>query len=185
MAKNIKVNQVFWFVHADDCGRGAPYMDVFVQFPNGHEAIIAQITMADGTTAADQDDPKTAELAREVANELGYFEEDEGDGGSAAPYFYRAQQSWDKFRTAHPNILSRDIHLANAVYYSDLGIKWDENPQLFEKVCRLVERLSGQTDKSIDCIVDAMDNLVNEEGLDPNLIVTNFLYFRDKVAQAI
>ena len=71
------------------------------------------------------------------------------------------------------------------MYYSDLGIKWDENPQLFEKVCRLVERLSGQTDKSIDCIVDAMDNLVNEEGLDPNLIVTNFLYFRDKVAQAI
>lgn len=183
MAKIIKVSQVFWFVHADDCGRGAPYMNVFVRFPNGHEAIIAQITMPEGTTSEDQDTAKTAALAREVANELGYFEED--DEGDEGPYFYRAQQSWDKFRTAHPNILSRDIHLANAVYYADLGVKWDDDPQTFEKVCKMVEKLSGQTEKSIDCIVDAMDDLVREGVIDLKNFATDSLFIRDKVAQRI
>ena len=176
------VNEVFWLVCCSDFGVEGPHLSVFVQFQNGHEAQIAQIAMPKGTTCEAQDDPKTAALAKTVAWELGYVEA--GEEGAAAPTGYMAaQRSWLLFRQAHPNLLSRDVHLANAVYYADLEVKWDEDPQTFEKVCEMVEKLSDQTEKSIDCIVDAMDDLVREGIIDLKSFATDPLFVRDKVAK--
>ena len=103
----------------------------------------------------------------------------EANGGSAAPYYYRAHQAWEAFRESYPGFLSADLHLANAVYYSDMGVNWDENQALYEKTCKLVVRLGEQTERSIDDVVDALEDMVLEDDVDIRLLDSNPLAVHD------
>lgn len=159
------VKEVFWLMCCSDFGVEGPHLSVFVRFQNGHEALIAQIAMPKGTTCEAQDDPKTATLAKAVAREFGYVKE--GEEGAAAPIGYMAaHQSWLLFRQAHSNILSRDVHLANAVYYAVLGIEWDKEPEIFEATCEMVDDIHDETCFSIDAIVDALEDLFHLDEVD-------------------
>lgn len=62
-----KVSQIFWGISGKE-----PTLDVFVQFHDGSESLIASIPMPEGTDERATDDPKTEKLAMGVARELGY-----------------------------------------------------------------------------------------------------------------
>ena len=69
-AKRKPVAEVFWGLTVPDAE--APYLTIYVRFQDGSEASIADITMPEGTDPSCVDDPEIADLAMEVADDIGY-----------------------------------------------------------------------------------------------------------------
>lgn len=70
-AKRKPVVEVFWGLTLSD-GSENPYLTICVRFQDGSEASIAEIVMPEGTDPSCIDDPEIADLAMEVANDIGY-----------------------------------------------------------------------------------------------------------------
>ena len=84
------------------------------------------------------------------------------EGGSAAPtHFSKARASWDEFKREHPNLISRDLYLANSLYYAFLKVDWEKHPGLFDAACSLVDSISESTDYSISHIVGTMEEMAS------------------------
>ena len=152
---------------------------------DGETFHIATVPLPDWAKTYDEcdDGPEARKIAIETANCLGYYV----PGAIEAiklPY-WAAHIAWDMFRTAHPNFLSRDLQIANAVFFRLYDIDWDSDPEGFQKVCEVVSGLVDATYESVDHIVEVMSDLLAEGAITIEGLKRDYYCFRTPVANKL
>ena len=74
--------------------------------------------------------------------------------------YMRIHGYWKAFNKEHPNVLSRDLYLANAMYYSLPDGSWDGHEAEFNAICSTVDALIYDSDYSAESIADAFGDLI-------------------------
>ena len=75
--------------------------------------------------------------------------------------YMRIHGYWKSFNEEHPNVLSRDLYIANTMYYSLPDGSWDGHEAEYNAICSTVDDLVCDSDYSAEAIADAFGELID------------------------